>query len=340
MVIVVLYPPPCMEGSDRLEIRQTKPASYINNKQEANRLLTNSFKSLILPKFLLMNMISTPSIKSSTLILFLLFFVLNGAHGQITNEEYIQVSDSTKLYTKLSGKGPFLIFVHGGPGAWSKSFEVLGGRNIEDEFTVLYYDQRGCGRSESPSNQDYSLQRMIKDLDEIRQHYQIPSFYLMGHSFGGILITEYAKIHPEPLKGIILLNATLNIEKSLSAQTNYFKSALNITEKRPAEDEGILAAFLHYQNEIDSKIPSDFAFAQRALSISDYMQDFAPQTSTIKIPTLVFTGKKDYAIGVDHYKSFQFPNQTIIQFENGHVAYYEENSLFKSELVRFKNSHK
>lgn len=204
---------------------------------------------------------------------------------------------------------------------------------------------------------------MIKDLDEIRQHYQIPSFYLMGHSFGGILITEYAKIHPEPLKGIILLNATLNIEKSLSAQTNYFKSALNITEKRPAKDEGILAAFLQYQNEmvqagriqevltqyastfdilneIDSKIPSDFAFAQRALSISDYMQDFAPQTSTIKIPTLVFTGKKDYAIGVDHYKSFQFPNQTIVQFENGHVAYYEENSLFKSELVRFKNSHK
>lgn len=84
-----------------------------------------------------MNMISTPSIKSSTLILFLLFFVLNGAHAQITKEEYVQVSDSTKLYTKLSGKGPFLIFVHGGPGAWSKSFEVLGGRNIEDEFTVL-----------------------------------------------------------------------------------------------------------------------------------------------------------------------------------------------------------
>lgn len=67
----------------------------------------------------------------------------------------IKTSDGIDLCLTVSGEGSPCIFVHGGPGAWSYSFEELGGRDLEDTFQMIYFDQRGCGRSSGSSNDDY-----------------------------------------------------------------------------------------------------------------------------------------------------------------------------------------
>lgn len=59
---------------------------------------------------------------------------------------YIETQDGVKLFAKSAGNGPVCIFVHGGPGAWSKSFEEMGGRALEKRLKMVYLDQRGCGR--------------------------------------------------------------------------------------------------------------------------------------------------------------------------------------------------
>jgi proline iminopeptidase len=287
--------------------------------------------------------------KEFILLIGTLFFL--PLYGQSGLEKNIYTSDQTKIYTKKSGNGPIILYVHGGPGAWSKSFEDLGGKNLESDFTMIYFDQRGCGRSESPENGNYSLERMIEDIEDLRKEYGMEKFSIMGHSFGGLLATVYTEKYPEHIDKLILLNSSLNVSQSIQNQVQFIKKELNLPEEnRETFSElqyQMVQKNLIYKvltdnpetfaklNEIDAQIPSDFAFAKRVLDIPEYLEDYTQITSSIPTPTLVFTGKRDFAIGVEHYKSFRFPNQTLVQFETGHCAYYEENDLLKHELIKF-----
>ena len=79
------------------------------------------------------------------------------------------MSDKINLYVKLSGEGITCLFIHGGPGKGSLDFETLGGKSLESFMQVVYFDQRGCARSEGNVNDDYSIHRMIEDIEEIRK---------------------------------------------------------------------------------------------------------------------------------------------------------------------------
>src|ERR1700741_1242026 len=82
---------------------------------------------------------------------------------------YISTSDSVKLFVKRSGNGYPVLFIHGGPGSNSFYFEKEGGDVFSKKVQLIYLDQRGCGRSDSAPNGDYSLNRVVKDFDEVRQ---------------------------------------------------------------------------------------------------------------------------------------------------------------------------
>ena len=61
---------------------------------------------------------------------------------------YLEMSDKVNLYVQQSGNGIPCIFIHGGPGGCSYDFEILGGNSLEGFMKLIYFDQRGSGRSE------------------------------------------------------------------------------------------------------------------------------------------------------------------------------------------------
>lgn len=278
--------------------------------------------------------------------------------AQSFSEVYLDTKDGVSLFTKKVGFGEPILFIHGGPGAWSKSFENLGGKNLENHFSFIYYDQRGCGRSSSSSNNDYSLNTMLNDIELIRKHYGLDQFYIMGHSFGGLLATIYTSKYPSHVKGLILLNATLNVEQSIKNQIKFMKKELNITSKDSVDylkeftqlqvnmaekniDYKLLTNSLEnftILNDIDSEIPSDFAFARQALFIDDYLKNHIPLSSKISTKSLIIAGKSDYAIGVNHHKQFLFPNKKIVELNSGHLGYFEENETILNALLKFINN--
>lgn len=269
-------------------------------------------------------------------------------------EQTVTTSDGVGLYTKKAGKGPVAVYVHGGPGAWSRSFEDLKGNELEKFMTVIYYDQRGSGRSESAKNGDYSLERMARDIEEIRTHYGVPQVYLVAHSFGGIIATAYADRFSPQTRGLVLLNSTLNVEYSLRKQVEYLNHYTGrqhqvrsthlledfMNAKKEIGDKGLdyillsesKAAFDRLM-EVDAMKPQQYDFASRVFSTPEYLEDHTPLTRGIKVPVLVINGTKDHAIGKDHPKSFQFPNMKIVDIPGSHLLYYEQNSVF-TEAVR------
>ncbi|NIF03960.1 alpha/beta fold hydrolase [Chryseobacterium sp. Tr-659] len=290
-------------------------------------------------------------------IFFLILFALNyNTKAQDKKVSSITTSDHVKLYTKKSGSGPVCIFIHGGPGAWSASFENLGGNKLESDLSMIYYDQRGSGKSDNSPDGNYSPDRMIEDIEEIRKQYGADKVYLLAHSFGGVLATSYALKYPDHVKGIILANCTLNLKYSLQQQINYMNELMNtdfkitdstllpdfIKAKNALAKKGLDYKMLsdHKQNiellnSIDSKNPSTYDFAQKAFSIKEYWQDYTPITQSIATPVLVITGTKDHSIGEDHYNSFLFPNKQVVKINGGHILYYEENKQFVKAIADF-----
>lgn len=301
---------------------------------------------------------------SKTPLLFFLFLCLTqigiGQTKTTAKQDGIttfKTSDNVPLFLKVSGKGDVCIFVHGGPGAWSKSFEEFGGNVLEEKLTMCYFDQRGCGRSGSPADNNYSMDRMIDDIEEIRAHLKTGKVFVIGHSFGGILATKYAEKYPQHVKGLILLNSTLDINDSLLNQIAFMGKTLGKDFPIKSKDS-ILSTFFEAKQQIkkanlDYKMLSDnkanvekldsidnsekrnSSFAQHALSGPLYFSDFTRETASIKVPTLVISGTKDNNIGPEHYRLFKFPNQEVKIINGGHILYYEQNKAFKNAVEAF-----
>ncbi|PZF74342.1 alpha/beta fold hydrolase [Taibaiella soli] len=272
------------------------------------------------------------------------------------NDNTFITSDGVALYLKVSGNGAPCIFIHGGPGAWSKSFEDMGGNALEQKLTMYYFDQRGCGRSQSPTDGNYTMERMIRDIEELRTITGSEKVYLIAHSFGGVLAFNYAKRYPQHVNGLILLNATLDLRNSLSNQIAYVDTLLK-KHISTTENDSLMAHFfkarkLLKQADKDYKMLSDnkssvakidsiddatrnSAFAQVALTMPEYTVDFTKQTSQVNVPVLIISGSRDHSIGPDHYKRFHFPNQRVKLINGGHILYFEENGVFVNAMFDF-----
>lgn len=313
----------------------------------------------------------------STTVIVFLATILTGCKGigqQLPNTTFtFLTSDHIKLPVKVAGAGQPCMLVQGGPGDSFISFEKLGGSNLEKKLTLVYMEQRGAGLAQKADN--YSLDRMVKDIEELRAKLKIDKMYLLSHSFGGILLINYAKKYPQHVKGLILANSTLHFfsVQMLRESIKYGYSQLNkdttISQTNPdslfvdymslrqkMSKRHIAYKFLTDDiqtivatDKLDSLYPrtNDFAYKilgpvldkTKKMIYPEYFKDYYPLTATIKAPALIINGTKDHAVGPDHYKLYKFPNQQVVQINGGHMLYYENNKAFTDAVWRFTDSH-
>ena len=110
------------------------------------------------------------------------------------------------LYSREIGRGQPIIVLHGGPD-FDHSYLLPDLDRLADAFRLIYYDQRGRGRSaDQVLPEEVTLTSDIDDLDKVRQHFHLESSALLGHSWGAVLALEYALRHPERVSHMILMN--------------------------------------------------------------------------------------------------------------------------------------
>ena len=279
---------------------------------------------------------------------------------------YITTSDSTKLFVKRSGSGYPVLFIHGGPGSNSYYFEKEGGDVFSRDVQLIYLDQRGSGRSDTARNNDYSLARVVKDFDEVRQKLGYNQWMVMAHSFGGILATEYATKFQPTIKAMVYLNCTVNLRATAAdgikkgvellgndpADRKYFlNDSVQLFERwgnlfGKLADKGIVYQLMFDKKESkqydDSLMALPFlkyVYAQRLWNYPEYFADYSPVTTGIKMPVLIISGTRDYTIGTEHYKLMQFPKQEIKFVEGGHALYLEHNQELYKAVKPFLRKH-
>jgi len=123
-------------------------------------------------------------------------------------EGYVEAGGGVRLFYRLLGTGPdTLIMIHGGPGLTMDYFlEDLA--PLAKHHALLFYDQRGTGRSTLASDSiSLDAQRFVEDVEAIRKHFGIGRLKLLGHSWGSAVVALYAIRYPEHLSQIIIVGA-------------------------------------------------------------------------------------------------------------------------------------
>ena len=115
------------------------------------------------------------------------------------------------VWTKRIGNNPKikLLLLNGGPGATHEYFECFESFLLPEDVELIYYDQLGCGLSDNPKDTSmWDLGRFVEEVEQVRKALNLnkDNFYLLGHSWGGILAMQYALKYQDNLKGLIISN--------------------------------------------------------------------------------------------------------------------------------------
>ena len=153
--------------------------------------------------------------------------------------------DGTKMY--LLGRGadrsaPVLVWLHAGPGGAERPLFRYFNSELENHFVVVYWDQRGAGRSFDPKADPHRLTiaQHVVDLDAVvdhlRQSLGQDKIIVMGHSWAAALGLLYAQAHPDKVSAFVGVNPVVSTREGQQAEYDFV-----LAEASRRKDNGALA---------------------------------------------------------------------------------------------------
>ncbi len=276
-----------------------------------------------------------------------------------------------KVWTKRFGNSPRmkLLLLHGGPGATHEYFECFESFLPQEGIEFIYYDQLGSAYSDQPKDKDlWTLDRFVDELEQVRKALGLnkDNFYLLGHSWGGILAMEYSMKYQDNLKGLIISNM-------MSSSPEYGAYADNVLAKqmdpKVLKEVRALEAKKDFQNPRYMELLLPNYYAQHILRLEDWpdpvnrafgkinqevyvlMQgpsefgisgrlekwDRKADLKNIAVPTLVIGAKHD-TMDPEHMRlmSTFVQNGSYLYCPNGsHMCMYDDQQTYVPGLIKF-----
>ncbi len=278
-----------------------------------------------------------------------------------------------KVWTKRFGNNPRikLLLLHGGPGATHEYFECMESFLPQEGIEFIYYDQLGSAYSDQP--QDTSLwdtPRFVEEVEQVRIALGLhrDNFYLLGHSWGGILAMEYALKYQQHLKGLIISNMMASAprydayaEEVLAKQLDpaVLAEIRAIEARNDFENPRYMELLLpHFYNKFICRLPLEEwpdpmmrAFNKLNHTVYVMMQgpsefgvsgklekwDVSAELGKITTPTLVIAATHDTMDpAYMKWMSEQVPNGSFLRCENGsHMCMWDDQPTYMSGLIKF-----
>jgi proline iminopeptidase len=217
------------------------------------------------------------------------------------------------LFERRVGSGPATVVLHGGPGA-HHDYLLPGFDALATGRTLIYYDQRGGGRSAVPREVPVGWREQVADLEALRQLWGMDRLTLAGYSWGGLLALLYAIEHPDRVERLALVSpapawraARAEFESRLSARTmapalQDARAALRASGLRERDPEAYqrrvfelsVAGYFHDPAKVAGLTP--FRVTGRTQqevwdSLGDY--DLRPALAGLQLPAIVLHGDDD-----------------------------------------------
>ena len=276
------------------------------------------------------------------------------------------------VWTRRVGASPDirLLLLHGGPGATHECFECLEDVLPAAGVELYFYDQLGSFHSDAPDDPSlWEIDRFVDEVEQVRVALGLDAdnFFLLGHSWGGILAVEYALRYQQHLKGLVISNMMMSIPAYNDYAARTFLAAMDpdvVAELRAMEAAGtttdpryeqLLAP--HYEQHV-LRMPSEQwpdavrrTFEHMNMSIYVPMQgpselgasgrllhwDRTADLGRITVPTLVIGGAHD-TMDPAHMEQVaaNLPQGRYLHCADGsHLSMYDDPETYSSGLVDF-----
>jgi pimeloyl-ACP methyl ester carboxylesterase len=139
------------------------------------------------------------------LALYLFLVFCHHASGAEVGEDGFADSSGVKIHYVTLGQGPLVILLHGFPDYWYTWRDQMPA--LAKHFQVVALDLRGYNMSDQPKGvENYTLAKLVEDVDAVIQHFHKDKAVLVGHDWGGAIAWTFAMTHPEKTERLIVLN--------------------------------------------------------------------------------------------------------------------------------------
>ena len=277
-----------------------------------------------------------------------------------------------KVWTKRIGNNPKikLLLLNGGPGMSHEYFECMESFLPKEGIEFIYLDQLGTGFSDNPNDVAFwDLNRYVEEVEQVRVALQLDAsnFYLLGHSWGGILAMQYALKYQDKMKGLIVSNMMAScpkygeyskiLEKQMPPEV--LVQIKDIEAKKDFKNVKYMELLMaNFYNQHILRLPLNQwpepvnrAFSRLNQSLYVTMQgpselgisgkltnwDVSKELKNITIPTLTIGGKYDTMD--PKYMSWmatQFPKGESLICQNGsHMSLYDDQEVYFKGLITF-----
>jgi proline iminopeptidase len=328
----------------------------------------------------------------TTLLLFTIALFTSCKQETVTtqNEYFAQSSDSIQnggvkvipietpkgtfnVWTKRIGNNPKIkvLLLNGGPGATHEYFECFENFLPAEGIEFIYYDQLGCGNADNPNDTAlWDLPRYVEEVEQVRKALKLDNtnFYLLGHSWGGILAMEYATKYQNNMKGLIISNMMASCpeygkyaDEVLSKQMapEVLKEIRDIEARKDFSNPRYMELLIpnFYEKHVlrfpskDWPEPVNRSLGKTNQSLYVTMQgpsefgisgklenwDRKADLKNVKIPTLVIGAKHD-TMDPKHMEEISkiLPNGSYLFCPKGsHMAFYDDQKTYFAGLISF-----
>ena len=253
------------------------------------------------------------------------------------------MNNSLDCHFTQTGEGPGLFLIHG-IGAAEDAWRFIVPK-LTKYFTVITYDLRGHGKS-PVTNNNFTLNDLINDLEKIREKTKIEKAHFMGHSLGGMIAPAYANKFPDNTISVGLLSTVA--DRSIKDK----QKVLNIIKKMELESIPEILSTLTNRWFTDDFIKNNKSIVdQRIQQVIDtnpevFLNVFKIYAETemiswlkeIKKPCLVLTGENDLGCSPEHNKKISselINSKLVILPDVKHSILLEEPDETASNILKF-----
>ena len=286
--------------------------------------------------------------------------------GPENQEGMVDAGDSVQLFYRLVGSGPdTIIVIHGGPG-FSQDYLAPDLEPLAASHTLLFYDQRGTGRSTLVTDSAaLAGPRFAEDVEALRNHFKMEKVTLLGHSWGTGVAALYAGRYPDRVGQLIMVGSMPLTRKGLidaftgiardSASSQRMDGAMAARQADPGNKDHCVAYyrlwFLPFfadttamdrsRGDFCAGTPESRANKIKSvdkytfISLGDY--DWRPALRTVNARSIVIHGSED-VLPVEDAREYarELPNSRFLLFNGvGHFMYVETPDSFFAAVNEF-----
>ena len=270
----------------------------------------------------------------------------------------------TPLYWAAWGpeNAPKLLVLHGGPGA-HLDYLLPQMLHLAERYNVIFYDQRGGGKSKSDSTEKIGWQTHVTDMDAVIRELGIEPLSMVGYSFGGMLALLYCletlsnENLNKPVRLALIDPAPLRMEYRKQFEDEFSRRQNGMEIRKLRED--LAGSGLRESNPDEYKqrtfelaVAAYFSDPQKAKDLTPFRvtgrvqqqvwESLGPDYNIIDrlvplgIPVLFVHGRDDpipFASSIEGARAMEA--ELVLLDDSGHVPYVERPAELFAALDRF-----